>query len=410
MHVLFVHRAFPAQFGRLGLELSRRYGWKCSFLVEHRSRCPSPSAPMLAELELHYLPRAPESSASAPWPRAFGQALGRADQLAESVRARPALRPDLVVGHGGLTPTLLLRDVLACPLIDYAEYYFATAQCDLTYRLDLPPVETAPFYPRCINAATLVNLVDCDSAYAPTQWQRDSFPRRFHDKIEVHHDGIDTELYQRRPVARVVGGRAIPAQMRVVTFVARGLESLRGFDLFLEVARHIARARSDVVFVVVGEEETHYGWDALHTGGVPFKRWALQRGAHDLSRFLFLGQIEPEQLADVLCLSDLHVYLSVPFVLSWSVLNALSCGCVVLAGGVPPVREVIEHGRTGLLAPLFDAEALAATARMVLDDPGKFRPVGEAARAAIEARYGLEVAIPGLRAYFERIAGAAPRT
>src|SRR5207253_635680 len=124
----------------------------------------------------------------------------------------------------------------------------------------------------CINAATLVNLIDCDSAYAPTQWQRDSFPRRFHGKIEVHHDGIDTQLYQRRPVARVLGGRTIPADTRVVTFVARGLESLRGFDLFLDVARHIARARSDVLFVVASEEETHYGWDSLHTGGVPFKR------------------------------------------------------------------------------------------------------------------------------------------
>src|SRR5207302_1659870 len=117
MHVLFVHRAFPAQFGRLGHELHRRYGWKCSFLVEHRSRCPSPSADMLAELDLHYLPRSPET-AQVPWPRIFGQALGRAQQLAEALRARPELRPDLVVGHGGLTPTLLLRDVLTCPLVD----------------------------------------------------------------------------------------------------------------------------------------------------------------------------------------------------------------------------------------------------------------------------------------------------
>jgi glycosyltransferase involved in cell wall biosynthesis len=410
MHVLFVHRAFPAQFGRLGLELARRFGWKCSFLVEHLSRCPSPSPDMLAELDVQYLPRQPDADSAPPWPRTFGQALGRAQALAEAVRARPGLRPDLVVGHGGLTPTLLLREVLSCPIVDYCEYYFATQRRDLTYRVDLPQVEPAPFFPRCINAATLLNLVACDAAYAPTAWQRDGFPRRFHPKIAVHHDGIDTELYRPRPVPRVLAGREAPASTRVVTFVARGLESMRGFDLFLEVARLIARARPDVLFAVAGGEEAHYGWDRLHAGGVPFKRWAAERGGHDLSRFVFLGQVEPEQLADLLCLSDLHLYLSVPFVPSWSLLDALACGRVVLAGDTAPVRELIEHGRTGLLAPLFDAEALAEAALGVLEAPGEFAALGRAARAAVEARYGLDVAMPALKAFFERVAARAAPT
>jgi glycosyltransferase involved in cell wall biosynthesis len=356
---------------------------------------------MLAELDIAYLPpAAPETPA--PWPRSFGQALGRAQALAEAVRARPGLRPDLVVGHGGLVPTLLLRDVLDCPLVDYCEYFFARERADLTYRLDLPPADLAAFFPRCINAATLVNLVACDAAYAPTAWQRASFPARFHPKIAIHHDGIDTDLYRPRPVARVVGGRALPAGTRLVTFVARGLESVRGFDLFLEVAGRIARACPDVLFAVAGEEAAHYGWDAQHTGGAPFKQWAVTRGGHDLSRFVFLGQVEPEVLADVLSLSDLHVYLSVPFVLSWSLLNALSCSCVVLAGDTEPVREVIEPGRTGLLAPLFDADTFAATALRVLAAPETFRPLGLAARAAIEANFSLDVAVPALAAFFER--------
>jgi hypothetical protein len=204
MHVLFVHRAFPAQFGRLALELSRRYGWKCSCIVEHLSRCPEPSPEMLRHLDLHYLPRR-LTAPSAPWPQRYGQVMERAQALFEVVAALPDLRPDLVVGHGGLLPTLLLRDLLTCPFVDYCEYYFAPAHRDLSYRLDLPAVEPASFYPRCINAATLLNLCACDAAYAPTHWQRDSFPARFAGKIEVHFDGIDTELYRPSQRPRVIG-------------------------------------------------------------------------------------------------------------------------------------------------------------------------------------------------------------
>jgi glycosyltransferase involved in cell wall biosynthesis len=406
MHVLFVHRAFPAQFGRLALELTLRYGWQCTCVFEHLSRCPTPSPQMRERLDLLPLPPTAGSrpDASLPWPQIYADALERARTLTQVVRSRADLRPDLVVGHGGLLPTLFLREFLNCPFVDYCEYYFGPRRRDLTYRIDLPPVEPASFFPRCINAATLVNLTACDAGYAPTEWQRRSFPQRFWPKIEVHFDGIDTGVYQPRQVPRSIAGRTVGAGTRVVTFVARGLESLRGFDLFLEVARRIEAERPDVFFVVAGEERTHYAWDALFTGGLSFKEWAVRRGGHDLSRFVFLGHVEPEQLAEVLCLSDLHVYLSAPFVLSWSLLNALACGCVVLAADGEPVREVIEPGKNGLTAPLFDTAAFAETALRVLADPTAFRPPGEAGRRLVEEKYSLEVAVPGLKEYFERMA------
>ncbi len=406
MRVLFVHRAFPAQFGRLALELTRRYGWNCTFLVQHLSRCPAPSPEMLRELTVHQLPIPPRPPGQEiPWPQTHGHALEIGQAVFAAVRARPDLRPDLVVGHGGLTPTLFLREILDCPLVDYCEYYFAPARRDLTYRLDLPDVEPAPFYPRCLNAAILLNLTEADAAYTPTRWQRDSFPERFRPKLAVHFDGIDTNLYRPRAVPRVLAGRAIPADMRLVTYAARGLESVRGFDLFLEVARRILRRRPNVLFVVAGDEGVYYGWDALRTGGLTFKQWVLGRGEYDLSRFLFLGHVAPEELADVLCLSDLHIYLTVPFVLSWSLFDALACGCVVLASDVAPVREVIEPGRTGLVEPLFDVERLAETALRVLEDPQAFRPLGAAARALIQEKYSLDVAVPALATFFERQAG-----
>jgi glycosyltransferase involved in cell wall biosynthesis len=299
-------------------------------------------------------------------------------------------------------PGLFLPELLDCPMVNYCEYYFTPSRRDLTYRIDLPPAEPAPFYPRCINAATLINLVAYDAGYAPTEWQRQSFPERFRHKIEVHFDGIDTDLYRPRRVPRVVAGHSLSPDTRVVTFVARGLESMRGFDLFMRFAQRIGRARSDVLFVVVGREESYYSWDLLHTGQPSFKQWVLSQGDYDLSRFVFLHHLEPEQLSELLCLSDLHLYLTVPFVLSWSLMDALACGCVVLASDVPPVREVIEPDRTGLIRPLFDTEELVEAALRVLDDPAGFAPLGRAARALMEEKYSLDVAVPELKDYFER--------
>ncbi len=189
-----------------------------------------------------------------------------------------------------------------------------------------------------------------------------------------------------------------------MTFVSRGLESIRGFDLFMKVADRIARARPDVHFVVVGGEEIHYGWDKLHTGMPSFKQWVLSRGDYDLSRFTFLGRVLPGQLADILRISDLHVYLTAPFVLSWSLLNAMASGCVVLGSDVPPVREVLRPGENGLVEPLFDVECLTEAALGVLHDPAGFAPLGRAARRTIEESYSLEVCVPPLKDFFERVA------
>ena len=177
----------------------------------------------------------------------------------------------------------------------------------------------------------------------------------------------------------------------------------------MKVADRIARGRSDVLFVVVGGEEIHYGWDKLHTGSPSFKQWVLSRGEYDLSRFLFLGRILPEQLADLFRISDLHIYLTAPFVLSWSLLNAMATGVPVLASDVPPVREIIEPGVNGLVEPLFDVDRLTETALRVLDDPAEFAALGRAARRTIEERYSIEGCIPPIKGFFERVSSFSGR-
>lgn len=416
MHVLFLHQAFPAQFGRLALELTQRYGWRSSFLIESLSSCPTPTPAMLENLAIRRISLSPDGTSDqpTPWPQIHAKYLEQCRAVCEAVRGWPELgRPDLVVAHGGRgAPTVFLPEVLDCPIINYCEYYFANQhRGDISYRIDLPVAqEVAPFFPRCINAPALLALQSATAGYSATHWQKHSFPSRYWPRIEVHFDGIDTDLYHPVPHKqrlRELAGRSLGLDVKLVTYVARGLESMRGFDIFMQMAARIARIRPDVLFAVVGTEQVHYGWDALHTGKASFKQWVLERVAHDASRFLFLGHVMPETLAQILARSDLHVYLTVPFVLSWSLLNAMACGCVVLASNVAPVQEVVEPGVTGLLAPFFDVDRLVEHALAVLDDGARHRPLGEAARRLIETQYSLDVCVPALRDYFDRVAGSS---
>ncbi len=411
MQVLFLHDAFPAQFGHLALELTKRYGWSCHFLVEDLSSCPLPSAEMLATLDVRKLPYTPEyrNAGPLPWPQVYARFLESSETIYEAVKARPDLKPDLVVAHGGRgAPSILVREAVDCPIINYCEYYFSPSHSDISYRVDLPPAEPAPFFPRCINAPVLVSLADADAGYSATRYQRSTFPERFQHKIEVHFDGVDTELYRPGKAPRVVGGEVVPEGTRIVTFVSRGLESIRGFDVFMKVAARIQRERPDVLFVVVGSEETYYGWDKLHTGEPSFKQWVLKQEQYDLTRTKFLGHISPEELAELFKVTDLHFYLTAPFVLSWSLIDALSAGALVLGSDVAPVREVITPGVNGLIEPLFDVDRLADAALAALADPAAYEPLRRAARERILESYSLETCIPALHDYFERVAAAGP--
>src|SRR5947209_4894671 len=177
---------------------------------------------------------------------------------------------------------------------------------------------------------------------------------------------------------------------------------MRGFDIFMRTAKRICEQFSDVRFVVVGTERIAYGGDESYIGEAKsFKEWTLAQEKYDLSRFHFTGRIPPEELTRVLAASDLHIYLTVPFVLSWSMMNAMSCGAVVLGSNTAPVREMIREGENGLLADFFDADALANKAVRVLRDPAAYRPLGRAAEQMIESRYSVEAILPQMISMYE---------
>jgi hypothetical protein len=242
-----------------------------------------------------------------------------------------------------------------------------------------------------------LDLENCRRGCSPTRHQRSLFPDAYRPRIEVIFDGIETEIFRRREdVPRRAGGRSIPEATRIVTYVSRGFESIRGFDIFMKVARSIYRRFPDVLFIVLGSDRVCYGGDERHIRHETFREHVMAQDDYDPSRFVFTGLLPVSKLVEVLSLSDLHLYFTLPFVLNWSLLEALACGCTVLASDTAPVREMIEDGHNGRLCGFSDVEGFATRAVEILRDPGAFPHLGRAAIERIRREYAIDVTPPRL--------------
>src|SRR5258706_11759812 len=248
---------------------------------------------------------------------------------------------------------------------------------------------------RSRNAMTLLDLQNSDAAYTPTEFQKSRFPAEYQSKLQTVFDGVDRSIYHgydetlRPSVAdrrsRTIAGIEISPSTRVVTYVSRGFESMRGFDLFVRAAKLIYQEYPDVIFLIAGTDRIAYGGDESYLGGLKsFKEWTLKRDNYDLSKFKFLGRVPSAELGRMLAATDLHIYFTVPFVLSWSMMDAMSCGAVVLGSATPPVQEMIADGRNGLLADFFDVDEMVRKGVAALRDPAGHRTLGHAAEAMIQ--------------------------
>lgn len=402
MHVLFVHQNFPAQFGHIAAYLVKEHGWRCTFV----SRTSPGTVAGIRKLQYRTTGGATEQTHY--FARTFENAVAHAEGVYEAIKPlRAELRPDLIVGHSGFGSTLFLPELFPdVPVLNHFEYFYRPHGSDMDFRPDWPVDERDVLRVRARNAMVLLDLETCAAGYSPTAFQRDLFPDAYRRKIRVVHDGIDTAFWRRRTVDDpVVEALGIRPETRVVTYVSRGLEAMRGFDIFMRVAKRVYETYPDVVFLVVGDDRVAYGGDLKHITESSFREYVLAGDRYDLDRFRFLGTLRPQVLAHLLSLSDLHVYLTVPFVLSWSMLDAMACGCVVLGSDTTPVREVITDGQNGILRDFFDVDAMASVAVDVLKDPGAFRELGTAARRTVEERYALEVVMPRMVGLLEDVAG-----
>ena len=402
MRILFYHQNYPAQFGHVAVRFAREPGYEVAFASQ------SGPAEVPGVTRVLYAPRGGATEQTHYCGRTFENLVWHSHALYEALKARPDIRPDLVVGHSGFGSTLFLRELYPrAKFINYFEYYYHTTGSDLDFRPEFPPAEIDRLRARARNAGLLLDLDHCDAAYSPTRWQRDRLPEIYHPKVRVIFDGVDTGIWKPGPATpRRAGPYVFPDGLKLITYAARGLEAMRGFDVFVRLAGELCRRRADVRFVVVGADKVHYGGDDKHTGSRSFKDWALKRESYDRSRFAFLGTVPPAVLARLFHLSDLHVYLTAPFVLSWSLFDALACGAVVLASDTPPVREVIADGVNGLLTDFFDVSGMADKAESVLDRPADFRPLSAAGVRLVRERYSFDVCFPQIRDLYEEVANS----
>jgi glycosyltransferase involved in cell wall biosynthesis len=392
---LFAHNNFPAQFRNLAsaLVMDPRHVVKA---------IGASGAPGLAGVAMDRY-RAPEGpiGQAHPFARHFETECRRAEQVmfAASALSASGFEPDVVFAHCGWGENLPLRAVFPQARIAiYSEFYFRAHGQDVHFDPEAPRLGADAIVTlHCRNAATLLALADADLGVSPTHWQRSTYPKEFHAKIKVAHEGIDVEAASPNDHATVLtpSGRTLRKSDEVITYVSRSLERPRGYHIFMRSLPAVMKARPQAQVVIVGDDRASYG--PASPPGATWKEIFLKENAArlDLSRIHFMGRVPRHVYLSVLQISSVHVYLTYPFVLSWSLLEAMSVGCRIVASDTPSVKEVINDDN-GVLVPFFDVDRLGAAIIGVLERPRDFAEIGAQARQAAMLRFDKRICVPRL--------------
>jgi glycosyltransferase involved in cell wall biosynthesis len=381
MNILFVHQNFPGQYRELFQWFVARGEHRVVFLTQRRD-VPAMAGAEIVTYAPHHRAGADAYALSSYWEDCCGNGYGAAEAC-ESLK-RKGFTPDIVLGHVGWGELTFMKQVWPdVPILGFFEYYFLSEGGSVGFDPEFPSGTQARFTLHARNAVNFANIQTVDLGHCPTRWQRDTFPESFHDKLYVCHDGIRTDRLRPDPEARVTLGRLkrpLTAQDEVFTYMARNMEPVRGFHVFMRALPHILDARPNARALIIGGNETSYGRKSTEPGGYRAEMEREVGDRVDWSRVHFLGRVPYAAYRQVIQISRCHIYLTVPFVLSWSLLESMSMGATVVASDVAPVREAVEHGRTGLLVDFFRPEALARQVVEVLERPGDFASLGRAAR------------------------------
>lgn len=390
MKVLLVHQNFPGQFLHLAPELRRR-GHEVRALTDIVNKRET------GVDTLRYRHDAPK--VDAPACRLGRNYTVQSDRGVTVARACLRLRqetgyvPDVIFGHSGWGETLFLKEVWPeSKLIVYAEFYYRGRGADVGFD---PEFGEAGFDQVMIAQGRTAHLgqalLHADAGVSPTEWQASTYPPALRRMIEVIFDGVDSEAVQPDPYAEVVvpDGRTLRAGDEVLTFVNRNLEPYRGYHTFMRALPAVLAARPQAQVVIVGGDEVSYG--APPKDGGKWKDVFLDevRDRLDLSRVHFLGKVPYPTFVKIMQVGRAHAYLTYPFVLSWSMMESMSAGALVVASDTAPVREVIRHGENGLLVDFFDVAGWSRALTEALADPARFAPLRQAARRTVLDRYDL---------------------
>jgi glycosyltransferase involved in cell wall biosynthesis len=403
MNFLFVHNNFPGQYQHIVRALARDP--KARIVAIGSSTSQEMSGVRLLKYSLSTV----DVSASHPFARRFDMECHRAEQVlyALSSLASSGFVPDIIMAHPGWGETLPLRTIFPnARILLYCEFFYGMQGRDVGFDPEFPETGADGHVALHLkNASSLLALSDCDFGVSPTNWQRSTFPREYQSKITVIHEGIDADVVKPDPdaVLRLPSGLELRRSDEVVTFVARNLEPLRGYHRFMRALPPIMSARPQAQVVVIGGDGASYG--ALPPQGTTWKSLFFDEVAEhiDRKRIHFAGRLPYPDYLTALQVSSAHVYLTYPFVLSWSLLEALSAGCLVIGSDTPPVREVL-NSENGLLTPFFDTEQLAELVTEALTFPRRFRSVRAQARRTILDQYDLaRICLPKMMSFIQKL-------
>jgi len=400
---LFVHQNFPGQFLHIARHLAASGSNDVVFITE-------PNTNHLSGVrKVPYVVPPPGTVSTHVIARDLDAAGRRAEAVAVTAARLKALgfEPDIIIGHHGWGELLNLPDVWPnAPLLGYMEFYYQIKDVDVGFDPEFPTSVTD--YPRirAKNATNLLALNLGQHGFTPTRWQLSTYPRWAQERITLLPEGVDLETCKPDPTSRrqelTIGGMKIGKGEKLVTYVARDLEPYRGFHVMMRALPHLLRARKDVRVVMVGGDGVSYG--APCPRGTWRELMCAELGhALDPKRVVFPGRVDYQTYLRLLRRSDAHVYLSYPFVASWSLRESLAAGCAVVGSDTPPVREFVEDGGNGVLTPFFDSKGLARRIQQVLEDAALSRRLREGARKYAERHLSLGDTLKGYESLVGRL-------
>ena len=399
MQYLFIHQNFPAQFRHIARVLADD---PANFVIGIGDESNLKSKPGLHPRIrlLFYQLNQTVHKETHHYLRDFEGHIRRGQSVVRlllKLRDEESYKPDVIMAHPGWGEGLFLKEVFPkARIIYYFEFYYQGSGSDTGFDPEFPNTFDDQLRVRIKNSTQLHSSITCDYGISPTNWQKTQYPTELQHKIEVIHEGIDTAVVCPNPKASVtINGNRFQPGDEVITYVARNLEPYRGFHIFMRSIPTLQSKRPNARIIIVGGNDVSYG-KRLPEGETYRQRYCAEvQDKVDWSKVFFVGRLSYADYVKVLQVSAAHIYLTYPFVLSWSMLEAMSAGCLLIASDTAPVKEVIEHGKNGLLFDFFDHERLPTLIDKALSNSTEFQKLRDEARKKIVKNFDLKtVCIP----------------
>lgn len=409
MRILFVHQNFPGQFKHLAPALAAD---SHNEIVAFTMQKNAPAIWQGVRLISYQAARGTTPTVH-PWVSDLETKTIRGEAAFHAAEAlnNTGFVPDLIIAHPGWGESLFLKDVWPeTKLAIYSEFFYHVLGADVGFDREFANNDSADKCRlRLKNANNLLHFETADAGISPTYWQASTFPEPFRSKITVIHDGIDTNALVPDPTVQLTlttkqGALTLTRQDEIITFVSRNLEPYRGYHIFMRALPELLRRRPQARVLIVGDDGVSYG--AKPANGQKWKDIFLNevRDQLDMDRVHFLGHIPYNYFIPLLQLSRVHIYLTYPFVLSWSLLEAMSIGCCIVASDTKPLHEAIIDKETGRLVNFFDTAALNHTVCELLEQPEQRALLSAKARTFAQGRYDLtSICLPQQLAWVQQL-------